>query len=160
LDNREARALAKSGDLELTGTFIVLLYTYDTFRRLSIYNFDHKHVAMEMFEEGCDSLLIRALGNSPKLRILDYLLDYKLNDFTKKEIVEALGMSKLTLYKYFKDLEGLGLDTATRKIGRATLYKVNLENPMVKMIIEYETKLSLKIAEKEAEKIRKPIAVR
>jgi len=43
-----------------------------------------------------DSLLIRALGNSPKLRILDYLLDYKLNDFTKKEIVEALGMSKLT----------------------------------------------------------------
>jgi len=95
-----------------------------------------------------DSLLIRALGNSPKLRILDYLLDYKLNDFTKKEIVEALGMSKLTFYKYFKDLEELGLVMASRKIGRATLYKVNLNNPMVKMLIEYETKLSLQIAEK------------
>ena len=50
------------------------------------------------------SLLTRALGDSPKLRIVDYLLDYKLNDFTKKGIVEALGMSKLTFYKYFKDL--------------------------------------------------------
>lgn len=107
-----------------------------------------------------DSLLIRALGNSPKLRILDYLLDYKLNDFTKKEIIEALRMSKLTFYKYFKDLEELGLVIASRKIGRATLYKVNLENPIVKMLIEYETKLSLQIAEREAEKIKKPIEAR
>ncbi len=67
------------------------------------------------------SLLIRALGSSPKLRILDYFLDYTLNDFTKREILEALGMSKLTLYKYFSDLEELGLVVATRKIGRATL---------------------------------------
>ncbi len=102
-----------------------------------------------------DSLLIRALGSSPKLRILDYLLDHKLNDFTKEEILEALGMSKLTLYKYFRDLEELGLVVASRKIGRATLYKVNLENPTVKMLIEYETQLSLKIAEEEATKIKK-----
>ena len=110
--------------------------------------------------EAYDSLLIRALGNSPKLRILDYLLDYKLNDFTKKEIVEALRMSKLTFYKYFKDLEMLGLVIASRKIGRATLYKVNLNNPMVKMLIEYETKLSLQIAEQEAERMKKPVAAR
>lgn len=110
--------------------------------------------------EAHNSLLTRSLGNSPKLRILDYLLDYKLNDFTKKEIVEALGMSKLTFYKYFKDLRELGLVTATRKIGRATLYKVNLDNPMVKLLIEYETKLSLQIAEQESEKIRKPILAR
>ncbi len=108
--------------------------------------------------EAYDSLLIRALGSSPKLRILDYLLDYKLNDFTKKEMVEALSMSKLTLYKYFKDLESLGLVVASRKIGRATLYKINLSNPMVKMLIEYETKLSLQIAEHETEKMKKPIA--
>jgi len=106
-----------------------------------------------------DSLLIRALGGSPKLRILDYLLDYKLNDFTKKEIVEALGMSKLTLYKYFNDLQELGLVTASRKIGRATLYKVNLENPIIKMLIEYERQLSLQIAEQEA-RIQEPIPVR
>jgi len=103
---------------------------------------------------GYRSLLARALGDSPKLKIVDYLLDYKLNDFTKKEIVEALGMSKLTFYKYFKDLVELGLVTPSRKIGRATLYKINLENPIVKMIIDCETKLSLQIAEQEAERLK------
>jgi DNA-binding transcriptional ArsR family regulator len=115
---------------------------------------------MEMAVDSHDSLLTRALGNSPKLRILDYLLDYKLNDFTIKEILEAVGMSKLTFYKYFEDLEELGLVIPQRKIGRATLYKINLENPMVKMMIEYETKLSLQIAEQEEQKMKKPIMVR
>ena len=105
-----------------------------------------------MVEQKFDSLLIKALGNSPQLRILDYLIDYKLNDFTKREILEALGMSKLTLYKYFKSLQELGLVTESRRIGRATLYKINLENPMVKMLNEYETQLSLQIADQEAEK--------
>lgn len=110
-------------------------------------------------EQKYDSLLIRTLDSTPKPRILDYLLDIKINDFTKKEIIEALGMSKLTFYKHFKDLEVLGLVTATRKIGRATLYKVNLSNPMVKMLIEYETKLSLQLADKEAEKMKQPLGV-
>lgn len=105
------------------------------------------------------SLLTKALGESPKLRILDYLLDYKLNDFTKKEIVEALGMSKLTFYKYFKDLVELGLVTPSRKIGRATLYKINLENPIVKMLIDCETKLSLQIAEQEAERLKEKATI-
>ena len=113
-----------------------------------------------MSEESSDSLLIKAYGSSPKLRILDYLLDYKLNDFTKKEIIEGSGMSKITFYRYFKDLVDLGMITASRKIGRATLYKANLENPMIKMLIGYETQLSLQIAEKEAEKTKKPMAAR
>ncbi|MCR6693024.1 MAG: winged helix-turn-helix domain-containing protein [archaeon YNP-LCB-003-016] len=103
--------------------------------------------------------MIKAFGNSPKLRILDYLLDYKLNDFTKKEIIEALGMSKITFYKYFKDLEDLGLVIPSRKIGRATLYRINLENPMVKLLIEYEMQLSLQIAEREAQKMKKVMEV-
>jgi DNA-binding transcriptional ArsR family regulator len=105
------------------------------------------------------SLLTKALGESPKLRILDYLLDYKLNDFTKKEIVEALGMSKLTFYKYFKDLVELGLVTPSRKIGRATLYKINLVNTIVKMLIDCETKLSLPIAEQEAERLKEKATI-
>jgi DNA-binding transcriptional ArsR family regulator len=104
-----------------------------------------------------DSILIKALGNPPKLRILDYLLDYKLNDFMKREIVKALGMSKLTFYKHFKDLEDLGLVVPSRRMGRATLYRINLENPMVKMLIEYEMQLSLQIAEREAQKMKKTV---
>jgi hypothetical protein len=35
------------------------------------------------------------------MRTLNYLLDFPTNDFTKKEIIHALGMSKQIFYKYF-----------------------------------------------------------
>ena len=107
-----------------------------------------------------ESLLLKAFGDSPKLRIIDIFLTNPLFDFSKNELVRELGMSKQTLYKYFKDLEELGMVKVTRKIGRANLYKVNPENPMVKMLSEYTTQLSLQIAEQEAEKMKKPIVAR
>jgi AcrR family transcriptional regulator len=103
-----------------------------------------------------DSLLLKAFGDSPKLRIIDIFLTNPFFDFSKNELVRELGMSKQTLYKYFKDLEDLEIVRATRRIGRATLYKINLENPMVRMLNEYTTQLSLKEAERQAE----PLTVR
>ena len=98
-----------------------------------------------------DSLLLKAFGNSPKLRIIDIFLTNPFFDFSKNELVRELGMSKQTLYKYFRDLEELGMVKATRRIGRATLYKINLENPMVKILNEYTTQLSLQEAEKQTQ---------
>ncbi|MEM1587324.1 MAG: winged helix-turn-helix domain-containing protein [Candidatus Bathyarchaeia archaeon] len=103
------------------------------------------------------SILLKTLGDSPKLRIIDFFLDNLLFDFTKKEVIEALGMSKQTFYKYFKDIENYRIVEVSRKIGRAKLYKINLGNPMVKMLREYETQLSLQIAEQEAEKMKKTL---
>jgi len=62
-------------------------------------------------------------------------------------------MSKLTFN--LMDLE-LGLVTPSKRIGRATLYKVNLENPIIRMLVEYERQLSLQISEKEKAKAQKP----
>jgi len=106
------------------------------------------------------SILLKMLGYSPKLRIIDFFLDNPLFDFTKKEVIEALGMSKQTFYKYFKDIEKYGIVNVSRKIGKAKLYKINLENLIVKMLREFETQLSLMIAEQEVEKMRKQIAIK
>lgn len=106
------------------------------------------------------SLLMRILGYSPKMKILDYLLDFPTNDFTKKEIIGALGMSKQTFYKYFDDLEDVGIVKVNRAIGKAKLYKVNYENPMVVDLINMEKRLSLQIAEEQESKLKKPIAAK
>ena len=98
------------------------------------------------------SILLKYFGDSPKLRIIDFFLDNPLFDFTKKEVIEALGMSKQTFYKYFADIEKNEIVKISRKIGRAKLYKINLENPMVKMLRESETQLSLQMAEQEEKK--------
>jgi AcrR family transcriptional regulator len=96
-----------------------------------------------------DSILIKAFGYSPKPRIIDIFLTNPFLDFSKNELVRELGMSKQTLYKYFKDLEEQGMVKFTRKSGKANPYKINLENPMVKMLNEYTTQLSLQIAEQQ-----------
>ena len=95
------------------------------------------------------SILLRTLGDSPKLRIIDFFLDNPLFDFTKKEIIEAIGMSKQTFYKYFPDLEKQGIVIVSRKIGKAKLYKLNPKHPLIETLREYEKKTSLQTAEKK-----------
>lgn len=106
------------------------------------------------------SLLLRILGESSKLKILDYLLDFPTNDFTKKEIIDALGMSKQTFYKYFDDLEEVRIVKVNRTIGKAKLYIVDRGSPIVKDITNMERKMSLQIAENEETKLRRPITAK
>jgi len=47
--------------------------------------------------------------------------------------------------------------TPNRRIGKATLYKVDLKKPLVNMLREYETKLSLQIAEQKKAKMQRPV---
>jgi len=94
------------------------------------------------------SILVRTLGDSPKLRIIDFFLDNPLYDFTKKEVIEALGMSKQTFYKYFPDLEKQGIVVVSRKIGKAKLYRINLRHPLIEMLRKYEKKISTEVAER------------
>lgn len=103
------------------------------------------------------SIILKTLGDSPRLRIVDFFLDNPMFDFTKKEVIEALGMNKQTFYKYFPELEEYEIVKVSRRIGKAKLYRINPEHPLVNMLREYEKKVSLQIAEKEAEKMRKPI---
>lgn len=99
-----------------------------------------------------DSLLTRAFGYSPKLRIIDIFLTNPYFDFDKEELARELGMSKQTVYKNFKDLEELGIVKASRKIGRATMYRINRDHPMVKRLNEIVNEFSFQIAKQQEER--------
>ena len=100
-----------------------------------------------------DSLLIKALGYSPKMRIIDIFLTNPYFDFSREELVKELGMSKQTLYKNFKDLEELGIVKISRKIGRATMYRISRGHPLVKTLDESVKELSFQIAKREEERM-------
>lgn len=95
------------------------------------------------------SLLLRAYGSSPQMRILDYLMDFPKNDFTQKEIIEALGMSKTTFYKYFDNLVEFGMVKINRKIANAKLYSINVTSPLVQSMKKNVDYLSETIADRE-----------
>jgi Fe2+ or Zn2+ uptake regulation protein len=107
-----------------------------------------------------ETLLIKMFGYSPKIRILDIFMDNPYFDFSKNELVKELGMSKQTLYKNFKDFEELGIVKVSRNIGRATMYRINMDHPLVKMLNEIVNEVSLQIAEQEMKKQAKAVPVR
>ena len=104
-----------------------------------------------MSESG--SLLLKAYGSSPQMKILDYLMDFPKNDFTQKEIIEALGMSKTTFYKYFDNLVDFGMVRVNRKIANAKLYSINVSSPVVQSIRKNVDYISEKIADESLHKI-------
>jgi AraC-like DNA-binding protein len=107
-----------------------------------------------------DSLLTKALGYSPKMRMIDIFMTNPYFDFSREELVKELGMSKQTLYRNFKDLEELGIVKVSRKIGRAIMYRINREHPLVKKLDEIINAMSLQIAKQELERQAEPVPVR
>jgi len=105
-----------------------------------------------MYKDLGDSFLVKALGYSPKMRIIDILMTNPYFDFSREELVKELGMSKQTLYKNFKDLEELGIVKVSRRIGRAIMYTINRDHPLVRRLDEIVKEMSLQIAKQELEK--------
>ena len=100
------------------------------------------------------SLLLRAYGSSPQMKIIDYLMDFPKNDFTQKEIIEALGMSKTTFYKYFDNLVEFGMIRVNRKIANARLYSINMDSPVIQNMKKNVDYLSEKIADESLQLVQ------
>ncbi len=107
-----------------------------------------------------ETLLLKYLGASPILRIIDFFLDNPLSDYSKNEIVKNLGMSRVTFFKYWRELEKSGAVKVTRRVGRATMYQLNRENEVVKQLIQLDMALARKTMEKAIQEYQKPVAAR
>jgi hypothetical protein len=85
-----------------------------------------------MYRDDRESILLALFGVSPKTRLLDLFMDNPLFEFTRNEMMETLGMAKVTLYGTLPDLEASGVIKETRKIGKASLYRLNGGSAVVK----------------------------
>lgn len=85
-----------------------------------------------------ESVLIQYFGDSPFFKILDFLLENRLFDYSKTEIARKSGVGKVTLFKYWNKLEKFGIVKITREFGNTRLYKLNDSNPVIKKIEELE----------------------
>jgi DNA-binding transcriptional ArsR family regulator len=87
-----------------------------------------------MYGKARHSVILRLFGKSPEARLIDLFLDNPLFEFTRNEMIESLGMAKVTLFRVLPGLEDAGLIDETRKIGKASLYRLNGESPVVKSL--------------------------
>jgi len=104
-----------------------------------------------------ETLLLRYLGASPILRIVDFFLDNPLSDYSKNEIAKNLAMSRVTFFKYWKELERTGALIISRKIGRATLYKLDRENEVVRQLIKLDMAIARRSMREAVEEYQRPV---
>ena len=74
-----------------------------------------------------ESIFLDHVGDTPRMRILQYLIEGRDFDYTLTDLLHA-GVSWGTLNTLVPKLADLGIIVKTRKIGRATLYKINQDN--------------------------------
>lgn len=80
------------------------------------------------------SLLLNYVGDSPRMRVLQYLIEGRAFDYTLTDLLNA-NVSWGTLNNLLPKFLGLGMVVKTRKIGRATLYRINKDNFVAKQLI-------------------------
>ena len=94
------------------------------------------------------SLLIKFLGENPLFKIIDFLIENKGIDVTKKEIIQGAGISRAALFKYWGQIEAQEIVLVTRKFGKTKLYTLNSANIIVKKLLELESALIEKVLDK------------
>lgn len=82
-----------------------------------------------------ESIFLEVVGDSPRMRILQYLIEGRNFDYTLTDMLDS-GVSWGTLNSEFPKLIKLGIVVKVREIGRAKLYKINSENPISKRLID------------------------
>tara|TARA_Y100000310_G_scaffold140165_1_gene139538 strand:+ start:1434 stop:1814 length:381 start_codon:yes stop_codon:yes gene_type:complete len=89
-----------------------------------------------------ESAFIKTFGNTPKIILLDFLLDNDIFDYSKSEIAQHTGISRVTLDRYWDSLIKDQILIQSREIGRATMFKLNKQNLVVKKLIELDNFLT------------------
>jgi len=100
-----------------------------------------------------DSIFLDYVGDTPRMRVLQYLMEGRDFDYTLTDMLNA-GVSWGTVNTLLPQFVRLGIVAKTRKIGRATLYKINKENTFVKQLIIFYNTLTLQHLESLAPKLK------
>lgn|SRR3989338_797880 len=83
------------------------------------------------------SIFIKKQGESPKNKVLDFLITHSELDYSLKEISRYSGASYSSVKILVKKLAEDKWVVATRKISKIILYKLNTENPEVKKFVDF-----------------------
>ena len=83
-----------------------------------------------------ETIFTRVVGNTPKIKVLEFLIEGRELDYSLSDIAEGSGIGRTTLFRIWDDFEKLKIVKQTRNIGNAKLFKLNIENTFVKKLVE------------------------
>lgn len=96
-----------------------------------------------------ESIFEEYFGDTPMIRILNFLILGKDFDYSMTDIAEGSNVGWTSFTRAWKALEKRKVIVHTRDIGRAKLYKLNIQDPTVQKLV----KLHWEIIKTETDKM-------
>ena len=87
-------------------------------------------------EEETPSTFIEYFGASPQIKVLDFLIEGQDFDYSMTEVARGARVGWSAFSRVWDSLIEKEVIVQTRTIGNAKLFKLNLENPFIKKLIE------------------------
>ena len=84
------------------------------------------------------SIFLECFGDTPQLRVFDFLIDNYFFDYPMTEIARESNVSYNSLKVFFPRLINAGILVKTRRIGKSDYFKFNTENVFVKNLIKLD----------------------
>ena len=81
-------------------------------------------------------------GDTPQLRVLDFLIGFHFFDYPMTEIAKESNVSYNSLKAFFPYFIKSGIVVKTRRIGKSDYFKLNLENQFVNNLIKLDWSLT------------------
>ena len=105
--------------------------------------------------EAKNSIFVETFGETPVIKVLDFFLTFDGFDYSKSQVSEETGVSRITLDKIWEELISKKIIIKTRTIGRADMYILNKDSQIVKTLLELSLKLASTYADDEIRKLNK-----
>lgn len=93
----------------------------------------------EAYSDG--AVMVKALGNHPKAKILAALLGDHDRDLNASDIANIAGIERSTFYTHIDMLLDFGLVTLTREVGNSKMYAINKDSEAAKALAQFEWNL-------------------
>ena len=83
-----------------------------------------------------ENAFLEFVGDTPTTRLIDFFITGREFDYTLTDLTNKAGVSWTTLHRIFPSFIRNKIVVEVRQIGRAKLYKLNTENPLVNKFID------------------------
>ncbi len=84
------------------------------------------------------SLFLEQFGDTPQLRVIDFMVENHFFDFPLTEMARESNVSYNSLKNFIEKFIDSGIFIKTRKIGKSEYYKLNLNNAFVRNLIKLD----------------------
>lgn len=89
------------------------------------------------------SIFLDTFGETPLLKVIEFFLTYPDFDYAKSSVAREAEISRVTIEKIWGSLIKKGFIVKTRTLGNADMYRLNRDNPNVRVLMKASTDLSL-----------------